>query len=183
MEAARPDTNTVLGKAVLILQSFTADDTGVNFATLQHRTGLPKGTRHRVAGELVHAGLLDRTPDGLFHLSGQLFQLGMRASIERRLLEVATPLLEDLSERTHVTVHLGLREGTQVVYVAKIGGHRQAESPSRLGGRMPLHATAIGKALLAHAPKDISEIQHVGNGDLPCAVGQSWCGEIPPFSA
>ena len=50
----------------------------------------------------------------------------MRASVERTLLEVATPFLEDLYERTHETVHLGVREGHEVVYVAKMGGHRQA---------------------------------------------------------
>jgi DNA-binding IclR family transcriptional regulator len=81
----------------------------------------------------------------------------MRASVERGLLEVATPFLEDLYERTHELVHLGIREGTEVVYVAKMGGHQQADSPSRLGGRMPLHATALGKVLLAHAPADVRE--------------------------
>lgn len=150
----RLDPGSVLGKAVTILHAFTAEDHGVTFAELQRRTGLPKGTLHRVAGDLVTARLLDRR-DGLFHLGGQLFELGMRASVERGLLEVATPFLEDLYERTHETVHLGLREGVEVVYVAKMGGHRQAKSPSRLGGRMPLHATAIGKALLAHAPDDV----------------------------
>ena len=62
----------------------------------------------------------------------------MRASVERDLLEVATPFLEELRERSHETVHLGVREGIEVVYVAKIGGHRQAGAPSRIGGRMPL---------------------------------------------
>lgn len=148
------DPNSVLAKAVLILHAFTADDHGVGFAELQRRTGLPKGTLHRVSGDLVTARLLDRR-DGLFHLGGQLFELGMRASVERNLLEVATPFLEDVYERTHETVHLGLREGAEVVYVAKMGGHAQAKAPSRLGGRMPLHATAIGKALLAHAPEEV----------------------------
>ena len=148
------DPNSVLAKAVLILHAFTADDHGVGFAELQRRTGLPKGTLHRVAGDLVTARLLDRR-DGLFHLGGQLFELGMRASVERNLLEVATPFLEDVYERTHETVHLGVREGAEVVYVAKMGGHKQAKAPSRLGGRMPLHATAIGKALLAHAPDEV----------------------------
>jgi DNA-binding IclR family transcriptional regulator len=41
------------------------------------------------------------------------------------------------------------------VYVSKIGGHRQAPAPSRIGGRMPLHCTAIGKALLAHAGDEL----------------------------
>jgi DNA-binding IclR family transcriptional regulator len=145
------DPRSVLAKTMTILHAFTPDDRGVGFAELQRRTGLPKGTLHRVANDLVTAGLLDRR-EGLFHLGGRLFELGMRASVERGLLEVATPFLEDLYERTHETVHLGLREGTEVVYVAKMGGHQQAKAPSRLGGRMPLHATAIGKALLAHAP-------------------------------
>ncbi|GAA3209002.1 IclR family transcriptional regulator [Dactylosporangium siamense] len=142
---------TVIAKVAVILDAFTAEDRGVGFAELQRRTGLAKATLHRLTGELVAARLLERV-DGRFHLSGHLFALGMRASVERGLIEVATPFLEDLYERTHETVHLGLREGAEVVYVAKIGGHRQARAPSRLGGRMPLHATAIGKALLAFAP-------------------------------
>lgn len=41
------------------------------------------------------------------------------------------PFLEDLSERAHETVHLGVREGHEVVHLAKIGGLRQARAPSR----------------------------------------------------
>jgi DNA-binding IclR family transcriptional regulator len=144
----------VIGKVTAILDAFTVDDHGVGFAELQRRTGLAKATLHRLTADLTAVRLLDKV-DGRFHLGGYLFELGMRASVERDLLEVATPFLEDLYERTHETVHLGLREGTEVVYVAKLGGHRQARAPSRLGGRMPLYATAIGKALLAHAPGDV----------------------------
>lgn len=145
-----PVPNTVLGKAVVILRAFRADDTVVPLAELVRRTGLHKATTHRLARELVAERLLDHAEGG-YRLSGGLFELGMRASIERSLLEVAMPFLQDLYEQTHETVHLGVREGREVVYVAKIGGHRQATTPSRTGGRMPLHCTAIGKALLAHA--------------------------------
>ncbi|PWU55463.1 IclR family transcriptional regulator [Micromonospora globispora] len=144
------DTSSVLSKVVSVLFAFTADDHGVSLAELARRTGLAKGTLHRVIGDLVDARLLDRTDRG-YRLSSQVFQLGMRASVERGLLEVATPFMEDLYERTHETVHLGVLEGTEVVYVSKIGGHRQVPSPSRIGGRMPVHCTAIGKALLAHS--------------------------------
>lgn len=147
------DQSSVLGKVMSVLEAFSADDTGVGFTELQRRTGLPKATLHRIAGDLVAARLLTRV-DGAFHLGSHLFELGMRASVERTLLEVATPFLEDLYERTRETVHLGLREGAEVVYVAKVGGHRQARSPSRVGGRLPLHATAIGKALLAWADEE-----------------------------
>ncbi|MET9229788.1 IclR family transcriptional regulator [Lentzea sp. NPDC003310] len=142
--------NTLLGKVMSVLNAFGADDDELGFAELGRRTALPKATLHRLLGDLAEARLLDRGTRG-YRLGGHLFQLGMRASVERRLVEVSTPYLEDLYERTHETVHLGILEGHEVVYAAKIGGHRQASSPSRLGGRMPLHATAIGKALLAHA--------------------------------
>ncbi|HWJ66528.1 MAG TPA: IclR family transcriptional regulator [Nocardioides sp.] len=159
-----PALDTVLGKAVAILRAFRADDRLLPLAELVRRTGLPKGTVHRVAADLVQHRLLEKTAHG-YRLAGGLFELGMRAATERTLLELAMPFLQDLYERTHETVHLGVREGTEVVYVAKIGGHRQARSPSRQGGRMPMHCTAIGKALLAHAGPDVRAA--VLEGPLP----------------
>lgn len=150
----REALDTVLGKAVAVLRAFTIDDQVLSLAELVRRTGIAKGSLHRVAGDLMAHRLLDRTPHG-YRLSGGLFELGMRAAAERTLLELAIPFLQDLYERTHETVHLGVLEGHEVVYVAKIGGHRQVTSPSRTGGRMPLHCTAIGKVLLAHAEPDL----------------------------
>ena len=119
------ELDTVLGKAVAILRAFRVDDRLLPLAELVRRTGLPKPTVHRLAGELVRHRLLDKTEHG-YRLAGGLFELGMRAATERTLLELAMPFLQDLYERTHETVHLGLREGTEVVYVAKIGGKSQA---------------------------------------------------------
>jgi IclR-like helix-turn-helix domain-containing protein/hydroxymethylglutaryl-coenzyme A lyase family protein len=77
-------TTGVLGKALAILNAFTADDRDLGFADLMRRTGLPKATLHRVAGDLVEAGLL--TKHGTrYRLSTQLFALGMRASTELSL--------------------------------------------------------------------------------------------------
>ena len=151
---ASSDLDTVLGKAVAVLRAFGVDDHELSLAALVERTGLSKTTTHRVAGDLVHHRLLDRTDLG-YRLSGGLFELGLRASVERSLLELAMPFLQDLYERTHEIVHLGVREGTEVVYIAKITGRRHAVAPSRAGGRMPLHCTAIGKVLLAWAPEGL----------------------------
>jgi DNA-binding IclR family transcriptional regulator len=107
-------------------------------------------------GDLVDLRLVEKGTDG-YHLGGRLFELGMRASVERQLMEIAIPFMEDLYERTHETVHLGVLDGTEVVYVAKLGGHRQALSPSRVGGRMPLYCTAVGKVLLAYAEPHLLE--------------------------
>ena len=148
------DPRSVLSKVMRVLHSFAVDDRSVTLAELASRTELPKGTLHRVCNDLVTARLLDRASDG-YRLGGHLFELGMRASVERGLVDVATPFMEDLYELTHETVHLGVREASEVMYVAKIGGHRQATVPSRVGGRQPLHCTAIGKILLAHAPSEL----------------------------
>lgn len=143
----------VLGRAVRVLTAFTMEDTSLSFSELLRRTDLPRATVHRLLGELVESGLLERE-DHRYRLSGLVFELGMRASVERLLLEVAVPHLQALCERTHETTHLGIRQGREVVYLAKIAPLRQAEIPSRVGGRMPLHATAIGKVLLAAAAPD-----------------------------
>ncbi|UYP18890.1 IclR family transcriptional regulator [Rhodococcus sp. Z13] len=164
MEGQQVDTNTVLGKVVTVLWAFTADDHGLPLAELARRTGLPKATLHRIANDLVAVRLLDRDESG-YRLSGQLFELGLRASLERGLLEVAIPFMEDLYERTHETVHLGVPEGTEVVYVSKIGGHRPASIPSRIGGRMPMYCTGIGKALLAFSPPEV--LAEVLAGGMP----------------
>lgn len=147
------DPNSVLAKIMVVLHSFAADDRAVSLAELTARTELPKATVHRLCNDLVTGRLLDRASDG-YRLGGHLFELGMRASVERGLVDVATPFMEDLYELTHETVHLGVREASEVMYVAKIGGHRQAAAPSRVCGRLPLHCTAIGKVVLAHAPAD-----------------------------
>ena len=149
-----PGPKTVLGKMMRVLMAFSVEETVLGFSDIQTRTGLAKGTLHRLIGDMVAAQLLERN-GGRYRLSRLVFELGMRASVERTLLEVATPFLQELIERTRETVHLGVREGSEVVYVAKMAGHRQASSPSRLGGRMPLHATAIGKVLMAWAPDEV----------------------------
>lgn len=151
-----PDSATVLGKTVLVLRAFTVEDKGVRLAELGRRTGLPKTTLHRLCADLVATGLLERADDE-YRLGRLMFELGMRASVERDLLAIATPYLEELRASVNETVHLGVRDRTEVVYVAKLAGHRQASAPSRTGGRLGLYCTAVGKALLAYSPDDVLE--------------------------
>jgi DNA-binding IclR family transcriptional regulator len=153
-EPASLDRNSVLGKVADLLAAFRTDDDYLALAEIARRTGLAKASTHRLLSQLVVLRWVERRGDS-YRLGGGLFELGMRASVERGLLEHSIPYLQDLYERTHECVHLGVRDGVEVIYIAKLGGHRQVPSPSRVGGRMPLHCTAIGKALLAYAPADV----------------------------
>lgn len=84
MTLRAPDRKSVIGKTLLILEAFTFEDITLSFTELQRRTRLPRATLHRVAGDLVAVGLLDRR-QGRYLLSGLMFELGMRAPVERGL--------------------------------------------------------------------------------------------------
>lgn len=142
------DPSSVLWKVMRVLHAFEVGEQDLTMAEIGRRTGLPKSTLFRTLNDMTSAKLVERE-NGRYRLGGHLFELGMRAVNERQLVDVATPFMQDLYERTRETVHLGTPDGGEVLYIAKIGGHRQALSASRVGGRLPLHCTAIGKALLA----------------------------------
>ena len=64
--------------------------------------------------------------------------------------------MRDLHEATSETVHLAVLDGAEVVYVAIRPGRHGPRLPSRVGGRMPAHATGVGKAILAFSPPEVA---------------------------
>ncbi|MFE0923393.1 IclR family transcriptional regulator [Streptomyces nigra] len=138
----------MLDKAALILDAFYPTGGEFRLAELVVRTGLSKTTAYRLAGNLVQLGFLEHTGEH-YRLGNRLFELGSLASRRLDLRETALPFLQDLFESTRQTVHFGVRDGFDVVYLERIHGHDSLALPSRIGGRLPLSCTAIGKALLA----------------------------------
>jgi DNA-binding IclR family transcriptional regulator len=150
-ESSPEAPRSVLGRAFSLLTAFTADDVELSLGELCERTGLPKTTMHRLVGELIGLGALERGRYGV-RLGLKLFTLGEQVPRHRRLRDLAMPYLEDLYEATHESAHLALLDGTEVVYLAKVSGHRSAPTASAIGGRLPTHCTAVGKALLGFGP-------------------------------
>jgi DNA-binding IclR family transcriptional regulator len=143
--------NSVLGRAFTLLSTFRPQDAELSLAELSRRTGIAKPTVHRLVVELDEWGIVERTPRGV-RLGMRLFELGQLAPRQRGLREAALPFLNDLYEATHETVHLGVLDGIEVVYVEKLAGRGGPPLPSRIGGRMPTYCTGVGKALLAFSP-------------------------------
>ena len=85
---------------------------------------------------------------GGYLLGPKLIELGTIAREQMPLTAVARPHLEALAEATLDTIHLGVRDGDDVLYIDKIPGTRGLEMRSRVGHRMPLASTGIGKALM-----------------------------------
>jgi len=146
---------SVFGRTLRVIEAFGDDDLGLSLAELAARTELPRSTVHRIAHGLVERGWLERT-DEQFALGIRLFELGQRVQLQRfDLHEIAIPFMQDLYEATHEIVNLGVLDGKDVIYLAKIGGHRRVPISTRLGGRLPAHCTALGKAMLAFSPDEV----------------------------
>jgi DNA-binding IclR family transcriptional regulator len=112
-------------------------------------------TAHRLVGELVAWGALARTPSGEYVVGRRLWDLGLLAPVQTGLRELASPYLHDLYGATLATVHLAVRDGSTVLYLDRLAGHASVPVVSSVGTRLPMHATGVGKVLLAHAPAPV----------------------------
>jgi DNA-binding IclR family transcriptional regulator len=150
------DPISVVGKVDRILSAFDDRHTEIGLSELARRTSLAKPTVYRLATELVQVGLLDRTGE-VFSLGARLFELGLQVPRYRAITQTAIPFVEDLYVATGATVYLGVRESNQVLYVIKVRGHGGENRVSHLAGRMPVHCTATGRAILAAEPEEVLE--------------------------
>jgi len=145
---------SVLDRAMAVLAAFDGDGRRLGVSELSRRTGLAKSTVHRLAAELVGHGLLERHGTELA-LGLRLFELGEQVPRQRDLRAAALPYMADLRAATHQTVHLAVLDGVEVVYLEILHSADGPMLPSRVGGRLPAHATAVGKAQLAFSPPEV----------------------------
>ena len=153
---SRPGT-TVTSRALALLGAFDGEHRRLTLTALAERAGLPLPTAHRLAAELVAWGALARTSGGTYVVGRRLWDIGLLAPARSDLRELASPYLHDLYGATLATVHLAVRDGTQVLYLDRLRGSASVPIVSTVGSRLPLHATAVGKVLLAHAPVDVQQ--------------------------
>ncbi|GAA3236653.1 IclR family transcriptional regulator [Pseudonocardia petroleophila] len=152
-----PRPGPVLARGLRILDAFSADHPALTLSELARRAELPLSTVHRLAGELVGWGALERGADGRFRIGLRLWEVGALAPRGSALRERALPFLEDLSQVTRENVQLAVREGVEVVFVERIAGSGAVPVLTRVGGRFALTATGVGLVLLAHAPPELQE--------------------------
>ncbi|NUR90191.1 MAG: IclR family transcriptional regulator [Nonomuraea sp.] len=146
----REPGRSVTSRVLAILGAFDAEHAQLTLTELAQRTGLALSTVHRLVGELEEGRALGRTADGRIRIGQRVWELGQLAP--SRLHERAHPWLQDLFATTGENVHLAVRDGLEVLYVDKVYGRRAVPIVSRVGSRLPMHPTGVGKALLAFSP-------------------------------
>ena len=142
-------------RTLALLAAYDADASRLTLSQLAERAGLPLSTAHRLVAELVEWGALARGPDGRYAVGRRIWRLGLLAPVSLGLRDLALPYLQDLSAGTGENAHLAVRDGTTALYVERIAGRSAVPIVSRAGSRLPLHATGVGKVLLAAAPPEV----------------------------
>jgi DNA-binding IclR family transcriptional regulator len=148
---------SVTSRALGILEAFDAAAPRLSLSEIAERSGTPLTTAHRLLGELTEWGALNRRSDGRYEIGRKLWDLGLLAPVQLELRQVAAPFLQDVHTAIRDTVHLAVREGLSALYVERISGRESVPVVSQVGSRLPLHATGVGKVLLAAAPQDVVE--------------------------
>lgn len=148
---------TVTTRVLALLDAFTAERPEMTLTEISRRAGLPLSTTHRLVAELANWGALERTDDGRYRIGLRLWEVGALAPRGLGLRESAMPFLEDLYAVTKQNVQLAVLDGTEVVYVERLAGRGAVNVITRVGGRLPLHATGVGLVLLAHSSPELQE--------------------------
>jgi DNA-binding IclR family transcriptional regulator len=138
-----------------VLDCFDPNTSSLTLTGLARRTGLPVSTTRRLIADLTGWGALERLPDGSYRIGMRLWEVGVLAPRPGDLREAALPLMHDLTKATGETTQLAVLQGGEALCVERIAASSAVPNKTQVGGRLPLHATGVGKCLLAHAPPEL----------------------------
>lgn len=138
-----------LRRGLSVLRLFSRDRRVVTLPEIVRELGVPRATAFRLAHTLETDGYLQRAPhSNAFQLGLNVLSLGFEYLGSMDLLDIARPALEDMRDRLDLSVHMGVRDGTDIVYVVSLPSQHRLRSNVSVGTRSPAHANSIGRATL-----------------------------------
>lgn len=160
-------------RAFAVLCALAERPDPVSLSDIARRTGLPKSTVHLALQTMRHLGFVEQDVESERYLLGlAAAQLGAVALDQSWLVAALTPAMEELATRSKEAVSLGVQTGREVVFVKRVETSYVLRTSIREGSRMPLHASASGKCLLAGMPDE--EVGHLYAVDpLPASASQT----------
>lgn len=141
-------------RAMMLLELLGQEDEGNRLTDLASRTGLAPSTVHRLLTTLEQRHFIHFDPaERLWHIGRQAFAVGSAFVRQRSFVTAALPMLRHLRDQTRVTANLGTVEDGEMLLVGQVES-RNAKAPVPIGGHLPIHATGMGKAVLASCSSD-----------------------------
>jgi DNA-binding IclR family transcriptional regulator len=152
-----PHGDPVVDRALALLGAFDDTHRRLSLSDLARRAGMPLSTARRLAERLVAWGALERAPEGGYVIGLRLWEVASLAPRTLGLREVAMPFMDDLYEATRQHVLLAVLDGDEALLVERRSSRDAVQVQYRVGDRLPLHMTGVGRLLLAYAPVELQE--------------------------
>lgn len=153
-------------RALDLIEVLAASDHPLTISEVAARIGSSRTAAYNVLSTYEIRGLVRRDSRNRYVLGWGLFELGERARSRSDLSDAARPVVEDLAESTGETVLLGVLDQSSVIYVEKAESRRSIRMVEAPGRRLPLHGSATGLVLLAHAAPMFRD-RYLSGEDLP----------------
>ncbi|RAN69462.1 hypothetical protein B5P43_35705 [Bacillus sp. SRB_336] len=150
-------TRSVTGRAFAVLNTFSTEHRRQSLSAIARRSGLPLTTAHRLVRDLEQEAALVRGADGDYEIGRRIWALGTLASVHAELRELALPYMGDVYGLGNDAVQLAVVDGLRCLIVDRIAGSRTMKVLSKPGSRLPLHATGVGKVLLAYGNQELND--------------------------
>lgn len=148
--------NQAAARVAQILIAFERGDADLGVTEVSTATGLDKSVTHRIIDTLTTYGLLERAPASRrYRIGFRVQQIGQRYRPGRTAETIVIPMLQELVDQVGGTGYVGTLDRGDVVYLAVVEGSGPLHVRVVPGGRVPAHATALGKALLAYQPAEV----------------------------
>jgi DNA-binding IclR family transcriptional regulator len=142
------------GKFINVLQAIADASPPLDMRLLVAQVGLPRATVYRLVAGLQQEGLVRVDRRGRFVLGSRLISLASRSWNTFDLRAAAAESLLDLRDKTGETVHLAVPSESEMVYIDKLESPQTVRMTSRIGTRVLMHASSVGKAYLSRLPQD-----------------------------
>lgn len=150
--SAHPDRYTVpaLARGLQLLGHFSREQRVLSGAELSRRMSLPRASVFRMLHTLEQGGFVERSPDGAgYQLGLGVLRLGFEWLASMELTELGRAVIDELRTRSGFSAHIAVRDGREVVFVAKAAGAHTLFHSIQVGARLPAHATVLGRLLLS----------------------------------
>lgn len=149
--ANSPSGDSMTERIVRVLDTFTIDRTMQSTAEIARRAGLPPSSAHRIVGDLITAGLLERDEENRVRLGMRLWELALRGSSALRLRQAALPHMERVQGLIQEHTQLAVLEHDEALFLERLSHPDAGANITRVAGRLPVHASSSGLVLLAFA--------------------------------
>ena len=139
-----------LERGLNILMELARNHREMSFAELAERMDFPKATAYRAVQTLEYMGFVRRHPTtGLYSLGVNVLRLGFEYVASLDLVQAGQPVIEALRDQTQCSSHIAIRDGRDVIYVARVSAANAAINQVSVGTRLPAHRTSLGRMLLS----------------------------------